>query len=195
MYKQITDLATVITSLMSAIPWVGQDIVEFIWGGFNQLLLEEPNSSDVVQQILLNARISPISVFGYDCVYIFVKKPKAWGQPAGVRHTSTVEASQRLNAENLNHAYILGLFEGDGYFTVTQKGKYFKCEVGIELSIRYVQLVYKIKNILGVGVGVGVGVVVFRKREKIKMVYLRVIKKDHLINTPFFPISNMITLG
>lgn len=28
MYKQIRDLATVITSLMSAIPWVGQDIVE-----------------------------------------------------------------------------------------------------------------------------------------------------------------------
>ena len=28
-------MATVITSLMSAIPWVGQDIVEFIWGGFS----------------------------------------------------------------------------------------------------------------------------------------------------------------
>ena len=27
--------ATVITSLMSAIPWVGQDIVEFLWGGFS----------------------------------------------------------------------------------------------------------------------------------------------------------------
>jgi ubiquinol-cytochrome c reductase cytochrome b subunit len=27
--------ATVITNLMSAIPWIGQDIVEFIWGGFS----------------------------------------------------------------------------------------------------------------------------------------------------------------
>ena len=27
--------ATVITKLMSAIPWIGQDIVEFIWGGFS----------------------------------------------------------------------------------------------------------------------------------------------------------------
>ena len=27
--------ATVITNLMSAIPWVGQDVVEFIWGGFS----------------------------------------------------------------------------------------------------------------------------------------------------------------
>jgi len=28
-------LATVITNLLSAIPWVGQDIVEFVWGGFS----------------------------------------------------------------------------------------------------------------------------------------------------------------
>jgi len=27
--------ATVITNMMSAIPWVGQDIVEFVWGGFS----------------------------------------------------------------------------------------------------------------------------------------------------------------
>ena len=27
--------ATVITNLISAIPWVGQDVVEFIWGGFS----------------------------------------------------------------------------------------------------------------------------------------------------------------
>jgi ubiquinol-cytochrome c reductase cytochrome b subunit len=27
--------ATVITNLMSAIPWLGQDVVEFIWGGFS----------------------------------------------------------------------------------------------------------------------------------------------------------------
>lgn len=27
--------ATVITNLLSAIPWIGQDIVEFVWGGFS----------------------------------------------------------------------------------------------------------------------------------------------------------------
>lgn len=27
--------ATVITNLMSALPWLGQDLVEFIWGGFS----------------------------------------------------------------------------------------------------------------------------------------------------------------
>ena len=27
--------ATVITNLLSAIPWIGQDVVEFVWGGFS----------------------------------------------------------------------------------------------------------------------------------------------------------------
>jgi len=170
-------LATVITNLMSAIPWIGQDIVEFLWGGFSQLLIEEPNNSDVVQQILLNAGISPILVLGYvSVVNIGVKKPKSRGQSAGVRELSTLEASQRLNAKNLNYAYLVGLFQGDGIFTVTKKGKYFKCELGIELSIKDVQLIYKIKDLLGVGI------VGFRERKGISMVYLRVRKKNHLIN-------------
>ena len=168
--------ATVITNLMSAIPWIGQDIVEFIWGGLSQLLIEEPNNSDVVQQILLNAGISPIFVLGYVCIYINVKKPKSWGQSAGVRELSTLKASQRLNAENLKYAYLVGLFEGDGFFTVSQKGIYFQCELGIELSIKDVQLIYKIKALLGVGI------VGFRIRNGNSMVYLRIRKKDHLIN-------------
>lgn len=86
---------------MSAIPWVGQDIVEFIWGGLSQLLIEEPNNSDVVQQILHNAGISPKLELGYVCIILFnidVKKPKSRGQSAGVRELSTLEAPQRLNA-------------------------------------------------------------------------------------------------
>jgi LAGLIDADG endonuclease len=105
-----------------------------------------------------------------------VKKPKSRGQSAGVRELSTFEASQRLNAENLNYAYLVGLFEGDGFFTVSKKGIYFQCELGIELSIRDVKLIYKIKDLLGVGT------IGFRIRKGNSMVYLRVRKKDHLIN-------------
>ena len=157
----------------------------------SQLLIEEPNNSNVVQQILLNAGTSPIlppffynkkkwgSVLGYVCVFNIitnVKKPKSRGQSAGVRELSTLEASQRLNAKNLYHPYLVGLFEGDGFFTVTKKGKYFICELGIELSIKDVQLIYKIKSLLGVGI------VNFREINEISMVCLRVIKKDHLVN-------------
>lgn len=28
-------MATVITNLLSAIPWIGNDFVEFVWGGFS----------------------------------------------------------------------------------------------------------------------------------------------------------------
>ena len=76
----------------------------------------------------------------------------------------------------LYFAYLVGLFEGDGFFSITKKGKYLTYELGIELSIRDVQLIYKIKSLLGVGV------VSFRKRSKIEMVSLRIRNKDHLKN-------------
>lgn len=49
-------MATVITNLMSAIPWIGQDIVEFIWGG---LYTDESHYEYVKLKILLNAGTSP----------------------------------------------------------------------------------------------------------------------------------------
>lgn len=111
-----------------------------------QLLIEEPNNSDVVQQILRNAGISPILVLGYVCqlaIKINVKKPKSWGQSAGVRVLSTIfsETKRRKSC-------VFGLKVMD---FVTKKAKYFQCELGIELSIKDVQLIYKIKDLLGVG--------------------------------------------
>ena len=59
--------ATVITNLISAVPWIGQDIVEFIWGG---LYTDEPQYGDVLLKILLNAGKSPILGFAYDLFLI-----------------------------------------------------------------------------------------------------------------------------
>ena len=59
---------------------------------------------------------------------------------------------------------------------VTKKGKYLTYELGIEVSIKDVQLIYKIKNLLGVGV------IVFRRDEgRPETVILRVRDKSHLI--------------
>ena len=66
----------------------------------------------------------------------------------GVRSISTSETSQRLHAGDLIFAYLVGLYEGDGYFTITKKGIYLTYELGIELSIRDVQLIYKIKKFI-----------------------------------------------
>lgn len=40
------------------------------------------------------------------------------------------EAIQRLNAGDLVFAYLVGLIEGDGWFSVTKNGKYIKYEFG-----------------------------------------------------------------
>lgn len=97
-----------------------------------------------------------------------------WRQSAGVRSIHTSEASQRLHAEDLTYAYLVGLFEGDGFFSITKKGKYITYELGIELSIKDVQLIYKIKALLGIGV------VSFRKINEVEMVTLRIRDKNHL---------------
>jgi ubiquinol-cytochrome c reductase cytochrome b subunit len=95
--------------------------------------------------------------FAYDLFlntisFINVKIAKTWRQSAGVRSIHTSKASQRLHAGDLIYAYLVGLYEGDGYFTLTKKGKYLTYELGIELSIRDVQLIYKIKRLLGIGI-------------------------------------------
>lgn len=79
------------------------------------------------------------------------------------------------------YAYLVGLFEGDGFFSISKNGKYLIYELGIELSIRDVQLIYQIRDLLGIGV------ISFRQRKEIEMVSLRIRNKDHLKNF-IFPI-------
>lgn len=160
--------ATVITNFLSAIPYIGKDLVELVWGG---LETDGPQCGDVLLKILLNAGKS--SNKAYDSF-------RSWGLKMDVkkaiirRQSAGVKASQRLYAGDLKLAYLVGLYEGDGYFAITKNGKYVKYEIGIELSIRDVQLIYKIKSILGIGE------VSFRERGDIRMVSLRIRKKEHI---------------
>lgn len=154
--------------------------MEIVWGGLCILiktLIEEPYYSNVIMKILLIAMISlnlEVIYFYIWNLYIKVKIITTRGQIAGVREISL--ASQRLNAGDLSYAYLVGLIEGDGWFSVTKKGKYLTYELGIEVSIKDVQLIYKIKNLLGVGI------IVFRRLEhRPETVILRVRDKSHLI--------------
>jgi LAGLIDADG endonuclease len=108
---------------------------------------------------------------------IIVKKLITMKKPAGIRNKSYLEVPQRLNAGDLTFAYLVGLIEGDGWFSISKKGKYLMYEFGIEVALRDVQLIYKIKNLLGVGT------VCFRNKEsKNNTVLFRVRNKSHLIN-------------
>ena len=152
------------------------------------LIKEEPYSSDTVLQILLVAGKRSFNEIGY-CYYarawfanassdnLIVKKLISRTLPAEIQSNISIELSQRLHAGDLEFAWLVGLIEGDGWFSITKGGKYLKYEFGIELGIRDVQLIYKIKDLLGVGE------INFRDTEgRSKTVILRVRKKSHLIN-------------
>ena len=85
--------------------------------------------------------------------------------------------SRNYKSMGLYYAMLVGLVEGDGWFSISKKGEYLMYEFGIELAIRDVQLIYKIKDLLGIGV------VSFRKTEgRSNTVSLRIRNKSHLIN-------------
>jgi hypothetical protein len=170
--------ATVITNLLSSIPVFGQDIVELIWGGFSQNLTEELYNSDIVLKILLIAGTFPNKEIKYSYIHsIAVKTLITRKKPAGIRNKSYFEVPQRLNAGDLKYAQLVGLIEGDGWFSISKKGKYLMYEFGIEVALRDVQLIYKIKNLLGIGT------VTFRNKEgRSNTVILRVRNKLHLIS-------------
>lgn len=102
---------------------------------------------------------------------------------------SKIETINKLNKGDLNFAYLVGLIEGDGWFSITKNGKYLKYEFGIELNIRDIQLLYKIKNILGVGL------INIRKRSDNEMCIFRIRNKSHLkdIIIPIFDKYPMLT--
>jgi hypothetical protein len=64
---------------------------------------------------------------------------------------TTIGEKYKSNVRDLSYAYLIGLIEGDGWVSITKKGKYLTYEVGLELNIRDIQLLYKIKDALGVG--------------------------------------------
>ena len=107
-------------------------------------------------KILLNNSGNSLNLgFAYDLFLsgnmpsiINVKTAKTWRKSVGVRSLHTSLASQRLHAGDIYYAYLVGLFEGDGFFSITKKGKYLTYELGIELSIKAVQLIYKNKYLL-----------------------------------------------
>ena len=97
------------------------------------------------------------------------------------------EAIQRLNAGDLIYPYLVGLIEGDGWFTLTKNGKYLKYEFGIERSIRDIQLLYKIKKLLGHGT------IEIRNTKLRQSAVFRIRNKTHLKNI-IIPIFNKYPL-
>jgi ubiquinol-cytochrome c reductase cytochrome b subunit len=124
-----------------------------------------------------------ISISCYNKVPIF---NNMLTQSAGL--STLVVNSQRLNAEDL--MWLVGFVEVYGSFSVNKNGNYFKCEFSIELSIKDIQLLYKIKEILG-----GYGSITCRKRENVELCRLKISSKHVLIQVicPIFDKYPMLT--
>ena len=63
----------------------------------------------------------------------------------------TTNIKYKKNVKGLSYGYLVGLIEGDGWISISKKGKYLTYELGLEMNIRDIQLLYKIKHTLGVG--------------------------------------------
>jgi len=163
--------------MLSAIPYIGTDLVYFVWGGFSVQLA--PFGDDIDLQILLFAGKSSIGI-EYETLIVqnIVKKSRTRGQSAGVRILSTyVHALQRLNAGDLFFPYFVGLIEGCGYFSISKNGLYIQFEFGMEFSLKDLPFFYKIKDQLQIGI----------IRYNRNTVSFKVINKSSLINV-IFPI-------
>jgi hypothetical protein len=159
--------------------WSDEDNIKYIidnnsvvWGGFFKIwTVEELNKYEniikFIKKILLYAGIFCIYIIVIEYVFSYyikpVKKSIMLRQPAEIQkleYSTFLNISQRLESGNFIYPYLVGLIEGDGWFSVSKKGKYIMFELGIEFSIRDIQLIYKIKDLLGVGT------VYFRNKKK-----------------------------
>ena len=132
---------------------------------------EKYNTRNIIIQN--NKNVKNLSISPPSCL-LLAKRYR--GKSAMVHNNinTNYEAIQRLNAGDLVFAYLVGLIEGDGWFSVTKNGKYIKYEFGIEMNIRDIQLLYKIKEILGVGT------IDIRERNQRKTCLYRIRNKSHL---------------
>jgi LAGLIDADG endonuclease len=85
-------------------------------------------------------------------------------------------ATQRLNAENYIFAYLVGLIEGDGWFSFSKNDKYLIYEMGIELHVRDLTLLHTVQNLLG---GIG-NINVYKNNTKCRF---NIRNKSHLLHT------------
>jgi len=121
--------ATVITNLMSAIPWVGQDIVE---------------SKNITEYFTMAAVIPVLPTIGTVSVHALKKGNK-----------TRLEKREYLSIPYPFIAFLAGLIDGDGYIQVTRTTKGFitiKLVISIHLedisTLEYIQSVLKLGKIL-----------------------------------------------
>ena len=118
--------ATVITNLMSAIPWVGQDIVE---------------SNNITEPLINLTTMSILPTIGTVSVHALKEK-----------NTSKTDKSKYLSIPYSFLAFLIGLIDGDGYIQVTKTAKgYITIKLVISMHLEDISTLEYIKSVLNLG--------------------------------------------
>jgi LAGLIDADG endonuclease/Cytochrome b/b6/petB len=121
--------ATVITNLMSAIPWIGKDLVEF-----------EPLENGFIYSNIVELSLLPV---------IGTVNSKAANK---IKLRTEEEKLETLKISKSFLAMLVGLIDGDGYIAITKTPKdYIRIDLVISLDLRDIDLLNYIHSVLKVG--------------------------------------------
>lgn len=121
--------ATVITNLLSAIPWIGKDLVEF-----------EPLENGSIYSNIVELSLLPV---------IGTVNSKAMNK---IKLRTEKEKLEALKISKSFLAMLVGLIDGDGYIAITKTPKdYIRIDLVISLDLRDLDLLNYIHSVLKVG--------------------------------------------
>lgn len=136
-------MATVITNLLSAIPWIGNDFVEFVFPSYITGL-----SYFIGDNLEIISNILDILMIVFSLGTIGIIRIKAL---RGAKERSAEDKSYALNIPYDFLAAFVGLVDGDGYIAITKSGVYIRIDLVISLDIRELEMLNYIHSILRVG--------------------------------------------
>ena len=153
--------ATVITNLMSAIPWIGQDIVESI----NIAIVYFGNHCIKFFNTGLNylSTICVIFLFKYICLLIFFTFNRISSnlETVGVIHKNALKKfNKNIELDKQEYmkvppsflAFLAGLIDGDGYIQITKTSKGFiAIKLTISLHLNDISTLQYIHSVLKIG--------------------------------------------
>jgi hypothetical protein len=157
--------ATVITNLLSAIPWIGKDLVEF-----------EPLENGFIYSNIVELSLLPV---------IGTVNSKAANK---IKLRTKEEKLEALKISKNFLAMLVGLIDGDGYIAITKTPKdYIRIDLVISLDLRDLDLLNYIHSVLKVGR--------INKYPKLNLVKLTISRTDlQTILFPLFIYHNLYFL-
>jgi len=137
--------ATVITNLLSAIPWIGQDFVQFVYKTLSA------NVNIISGSIkILSCLFILLSILSLSSVILPTIGHIHWGAMRGQKPLT--DKSKYLQLPFSFLATLAGIIDGDGYIAITRTTKgYIEILLSISLDVRDAALLYHIQSVLGFG--------------------------------------------